>query len=381
MSKGSNKKILIVCGEASGERNAAQLVRELKKMRADIDFYAVGGEACRAEGVEILHDIKDLGIVGIGTAFRKFPVVLEVRKKLIDFVKAHRPDLIIPVDFPDFNLSLLNRLKRYRIPVCYFISPQVWAWRKGRIRKIKRLVDKMLVLLPFEKDIYEKAGVPAVYVGNPAVERVKVDKSPEEFRKSYGIPVDTELITFLPGSRFHEIEDIMPIMLRSIPLLREGGKFSFVFAPSTSVDIDKVKSLIDEFGKNGDIYLAPGDPWNAAAASKVVITKSGTSTVEIALVGTPFITVYKTSAFAYVLVKIFYGDNNVALANIIGGGSAIPELIQDDFTPENLFNSVISIINDSKKRQDIIEYLGLIRGKLGSGGAAKKAAEAVVEML
>ncbi|MBN2134241.1 MAG: hypothetical protein JW737_00775, partial [Acidobacteria bacterium] len=254
-------------------------------------------------------------------------------------------------------------------------------WRKGRIKKIKRLVDKMMVLLPFEREIYEKAGVPAVYVGNPAVERVNVDKAPEVFRKEHGIPAGTEIITFLPGSRFHEIEDIMPIMLRSIPLFRKAGKFSFVFAPSTSVDIDKVKSLIEDFGDNIDIYLAPGDPWNAAAASTAVITKSGTSTVEIALVGTPFITVYKTSAFAYMLVKLFYGDNNVALANIIGGDSTIPELIQDDFTPENVYNSVISIINDSKKRKDIIEYLGLIRGKLGSGGAAKKAANAVVEML
>lgn len=375
------KKVLIICGESSGDVNAAQLINELKKRDKAIDFYAVGGDALRKAGAEILYDIKELGIVGFTAAIQKLPVALRIRKGLIDFVKTEKPDLLIPVDFPDFNLSLLAKVNKYKIPVLYFISPQIWAWRKGRIKKIKRLVRRMLVLLPFEKEIYTKAGVDVVYVGNPAVDRVKVSVTPENFRKANKIPAGKPTITFLPGSRFHEIEDILPIMLKSIPLIQEQGDFEWIIAPATSVNIERVEKVIKNNGYANKVHVLPGEAWEAAAASNLVVTKSGTSTIEMALIGTPFIVVYKTTALAYGVAKLWWKKKEISLVNIIGGGSTVPELIQKDFTPEKISAEVGEILSSRERREDILKYLKDVRTRLGKKGSAARAAEAVLEIL
>lgn len=379
--KKTEKKILIITGEASGEANAAQLIEALKKKNPSIRFYVSGGENCRKAGAAILYDIKNLGIIGVKAAIQKIPEILKLRRIIKEFLVSEKPDLVIPVDFPDFNLSLLRKINKLRIPIIYFISPQIWIWRKGRINKIGKYVRRMLVLLPFEEDLYKSKGVDVVYVGNPAVDRVKITEKTDQFRKKHGIKPGKPVITFLPGSRFHEIEDILPVMLRSIKLIEQLGDFVFVIAPAESVYPEKCKAVIEAEGFKDKVILIPAGAYNAAAASTFVVTKSGTSTVEMALIGTPFIVVYKTTPFAYRLIRTFYKKREVSLANIIGGGNLIPELIQADFTPENIFRETKRILSDQMKRGEILRYLKTIRERLGPAGAAERAANAVLEIL
>jgi lipid-A-disaccharide synthase len=375
------KKILIISGEASGEANAAQLIAALGKKRGNLKFYASGGDNCRKAGAEILYNIENLGIMGFKAAFQKIPQVLKLRKVIKDFIIKEKPDLVIPVDFPDFNISMLRRIYKSGIPIVYFISPQIWAWRKKRINKLKKYIRRMLVLLPFEADIYKSKGVDVVYVGNPAVDRVKITEKPDEFRRKYRIPAGRPIITFLPGSRFHEIEDILPVMLRSIKLIERLGDFVFIFAPAGSVKTDRCEAIIEEEGLKDKVLLIPGGAHNAAAASSLVITKSGTSTIEMALIGTPFIVVYKTTPFAYLVIRTFYKRKKVSLVNIIGDGDQIPELIQAEFTPENIYAETKKILSDHKKRSEILRYLKGIRERLGPPGAAERAADAVLEIM
>jgi lipid-A-disaccharide synthase len=375
------KKILIITGEASGEANAAQLITALKKKRSNLKFYASGGESCRKAGAEILFDIGNLGIMGFKAALQKIPQILKLRKVIKDFIIKEKPDLVIPVDFPDFNISMLRRIYRAGIPIVYFISPQIWIWRKKRIKKLKKYIERMLVLLPFEADLYKSKGVDVVYVGNPAVDRVKITEKPDEFRRKNKISAGRPIITFLPGSRFHEIEDILPVMLKSIKLIERFGDFVFIIAPAASVNLERCEAIIEEEGLKDKVLLIPAGAHNAAAASSLVITKSGTSTIEMALVGTPFIVVYKTTPFAYRVVRSFYKRKEVSLANIVGGGNLIPELIQEELTPENIFAEVKRILSDHKKRSEILRYLKGIRERLGQPGAAERAADAVLEIM
>jgi len=375
------KKILIITGEASGEANAAQLITALKKKRSNLKFYASGGESCRKAGAEILYDIGNLGIMGFRAALQKIPQILKLRKVIKDFIMKEKPDLVIPVDFPDFNISMLRRIYRAGIPIVYFISPQIWIWRKKRINKLKKYIERMLVLLPFEADIYKSKGVDVVYVGNPAVDRVKITEKPDEFRRKNKISASRPIITFLPGSRFHEIEDILPVMLKSIKLIERFGDFVFIIAPAASVNLERCEEFIKGERLKDRVLLIPAGAHNSAAASSVVITKSGTSTIEMALVGTPFVVVYKTTPFAYRVVRTFYKRKEVSLANIVGGGNLIPELIQDELTPENIFAEVKRILSDHRKRSEILRYLKGIREKLGQPGAAERAADAVLEIM
>jgi len=375
------KKILIITGEASGEANAAQLITALKKKRSNLKFYASGGESCRKAGAEILYDIGNLGIMGFKAALQKIPQILKLRKAIKDFIIKEKPDLVIPVDFPDFNISMLRRIYKSGIPIVYFISPQIWIWRKKRINKLKKYIERMLVLLPFEADIYKSKGVDVVYVGNPAVDRVKITEKPDEFRRKNKISASRPIITFLPGSRFHEIEDILPVMLKSIKLIERFGDFVFIIAPAASVNSERCEAIIEEERLKDKVLLIPGGAYNAAAASSLVITKSGTSTIEMALVGTPFIVVYKTTPFAYRVVRSFYKRKEVSLANIVGDGNLIPELIQEELTPENIFAEVKRILSDHRKRSEILRYLKGIREKLGQPGAAERAADAVLEIM
>jgi lipid-A-disaccharide synthase len=379
--KQAEKKILIITGEASGEANAAQLITALKKKRSNLKFYASGGDSCCKAGAEILYDIGNLGIMGFKAALQKIPQILKLRKIIKDFIVKEKPDLVIPVDFPDFNLFMLRRIYKTGIPIVYFISPQVWIWRKKRIKKLKKYIKRMLVLLPFEEDLYKSKGIDVVYVGNPAVDRVKATERPDEFRRKNRIPSDRPIITFLPGSRFHEIEDILPVMLKSIEFMEGLGNFVFIITPAKSINVELCKEFIKAEGLKDRVLLIPDGAYNAAAASSLVITKSGTSTIEMALIGTPFIVVYKTTPFAYRVILAFYKKKEVSLANIIGDGNLIPELIQAELTPENVFAEAKRILSDSRKRSEILRYLKKIRERLGPPGAAERAADAVLERM
>lgn len=380
-AKPAKKRILIVCGEASGEANAAQLISALKKKNGNIEFYASGGEACRKAGAEIIYDISNLGIVGFKAAFQKIPEIFRLRRTIKRFILNKRPDLVIPVDFPDFNISMLKLYKRAEIPVVYFISPQIWAWRKNRIYKLKKHILRILVLLPFEADLYKSKGIDAIYIGNPAVDRVRVTLKKDEFRKKYKIPSDKQIITFLPGSRFHEIDDILPVMMESAKKIKEIGNYQFIVAPAASVNSDICREIIKTANMSEDVLLIPAEAHNSAAASVLVITKSGTSTIEIALIGTPFIVVYKTTFLAYRFIRLFYKRKEVSLANIIGDGNIIPELIQSGFTAGNIFTEAKSLLSDRQRRIGVLRYIKNIKGKLGSPGAADRAAAAVLEVL
>jgi lipid-A-disaccharide synthase len=375
------KKILIISGEASGDANAAQLINALKQKRANIRFFASGGENCRKAGAEIIYDIKNLGIVGFKAAIQKLPQILKLRSAIKNCIEDEKPDLVIPVDFPDFNISMLKKYHNKGIHILYFISPQIWIWRKNRIYKLKKYIKRILVLLPFEVDLYKSKGIDAVFIGNPAVDRVKTTMKPEEFRKKNNIPLNKPIITFLPGSRFHEIEDFLPVMIESIKLLKKNGDYQFIITPADSVNSKRCEEIIKNQGLGNEILLLPTEAYNAASSSVLVITKSGTSTIEMALIGVPFIVVYKTTFFAYRFIRLFYKKKEVSLANIIGDGNIIPELIQSDFTPEKIFETATSILSDFKKRSEILRYMKKIREKLGQPGAAERAADSVMEML
>ncbi len=374
------KKILIIAGEASGDLHGANLVRELRRKLPSLACFGVGSKRMREAGVVMLADAAEISVVGATEVLTHIGAIYRIYSRLKRFLKEDRPDLLVLIDFPDFNIMLGKVAKKLGIPVLYYISPQVWAWRKGRIKKIAEIVKAVIVVFPFEVDLYKPAGVDVRFVGHPLTDVVKSEYTKVDARKQLGLDPKRRTVALLPGSRKKEIMHLLPDMLeaaRKLESLYEDLQFVLPVAPTLKIDF--VQHYVDRSGVA--VTVVDGGVYIALRASDAAIVTSGTATLETGLLGVPMAIVYRISSMSYLIGKLIIDVNHIGLVNIVAGKRIVPELIQQDATPENMADAVSKILNDPAYYKSITDGLATVRARLGNAGASARAADVVLELL
>ena len=367
--------VLLVAGESSGDLRGAELVRALRREIPDLRVSGVGGDRLRAEGMEILVPAEELSIMGLTEVLAQGGAILRSYRKVRRAILGKdgpRPDLVILIDFPDFNLRLAGVAKRNGIPVFYYVSPQVWAWRRYRIRTLARRVDRLAVVFPFEAELY--AGLTTVdFVGHPALETVRAEASREAVRAEFGLAPGQRLVALLPGSRRAEIEGLLPVLQGA---LREQDNACGVIALASEELREVAASLATP-----DLPIVAGRTWDLVAAADLVLLSSGTATLETALLGTPMVVAYKLSPVSFAIASRLVRVDHIAMPNLILERRAVPELVQDEVTVARMAAEARSILEDPERAAEIREDLARVREKLGAPGAAARAARIAAEML
>lgn len=357
-------KIFISAGEASGEHYAAQLIPAIRKLSPDAEFFGLGGQRMEALGFRRIVRAEDVAVMGITEIIRHIPRIYGEYRKLKASIAAERPDAAILIDFPDVNLSLARTLHDLGIPVIYFVSPQLWAWKKYRIHRVRRYVDRMLVIFPFEESFYREHGVKADFVGHPLAEMPRPSISRNEFADQYCIDSSKPWIGLLPGSRFKEIRLNLPEMIEAASQLHEPCEFLLPLAPTlTPGHIDQVRTMLPSEGPR--ITLV-NDARAALHHARASVVASGTATVEAALIGNPFIVVYRVSKVTYSVARRVVKVPYVAMVNLIAGREVVPELIQSDFTAPNVVLHLQNLLHDEATRSRMQSDLAQVAASLHS---------------
>ncbi|HYO66646.1 MAG TPA: lipid-A-disaccharide synthase [Archangium sp.] len=373
-------QILVVAGEASGDAHASELVAALKARRPDLTFFGMGGSRLAAQGVELLYGAHEVNVMGITEVLPKIPRILQVMGGLARAAAERRPVCAILVDIPDFNLRLAARLKKLGIPVAYYVSPMIWAWRRGRVKTIAKLVDRMLCILPFEEDFYREAGVSARYVGSPVVEQVPSPASVTTFRQKLGLPVETPTLALLPGSRMSEIRRILPSMVGAAKqLVAERPGLQVVVPVAPTIPREEILSRFQ--GSGVQPVLVEGRAPEVVGASDAAIVASGTAALEAGLMQRPMVVVYRVSLVTYLVGRMMLKVAHVALVNLLAGRRVVPELLQGDMTPERIAGEIRRLWVPGTPREEMLQGLEEVRTRLGQHGAAARAAESVMELL
>jgi len=371
---------MIVAGEASGDKHGAKLVSALRALRPRMrfEFFGAGGDEMRQAGVETLVDAREVAIMGALEVARALPKFLRVFRRLSDAANERRPRLVVLIDWPEFNLRLARRLKRDGHRVVYYISPQIWAWRSYRIHAVKRHVERMLVILPFEKDYYERNGVEVDYVGHPLLDSVSVTTTREEFRARHSLDTSNPVIAMLPGSRHSEIRHILPPMVEAAKLLnRWRPHFQFILPLARTFEPNAIAPQIGSTG----LRVIENDTYNAIAASDLAVVASGTATLEAAIIGSPLIVVYRASQLNWRIFRPLINTPFVGMPNLIAGREIAPELLQDDLNGERLANLIVEFLCDPARLRRLRDDLAEVRKKLGEANASERAADRILDLL
>ena len=372
---------MIIAGEASGDMHAAKLVTAAKRKNPDIHFYGVGADKMRSAGVEILADSKDMGVIGLVEIWAQRKVIFAALNQMRDLLETRRPDLLLLVDYPEFNLRLAKKAKKLGIKVLFYISPQIWAWRQYRVKKIRRLVDMMAVIFPFEVDFYTKHDVPVSFVGHPLTDEVSVSSDVKTLRDEFKLNPSSKVVGLFPGSRKSEVTRLFPIILQSAASLAEQQPdIQFITPIASTLD----RSLLDEYlseYKDLNIKVIENRTHDVISACDAIVTVSGTVTLEIALIGTPMVIINKVNWLTYAIVSRLLTIEHIGLCNIVAGKSIATELIQKDATPEKISTELLKIIQDENYAEKIRSDLATIEPMLGEGGGIDKIAELTVSML
>jgi lipid-A-disaccharide synthase len=372
-------QILISAGEASGEMYAAQLATALRR-HADVHPFGLGGPRMREAGVELLADCSEVAVVGISEYVRRVPAGWRVLRRLVAESAQRHPALAVLVDSPALNLRLARRLRQQGVRNVYFICPQFWAWRPWRVRLVRRRFARALCIFPFEEKFYRDAGVPVDFVGHPLVDQVHPTISRAEFARRFNLDADQPIIALLPGSRASELAHNLPPMLEACHLLEPKRPYQSVLAVAPGL---KPWQFADYARPDAPVRLVEGATYDALAAADLAIVSSGTATVEAALLGTPMVVVYRVSpTTAFVLRRLrLVRTPFFSMVNLIAGKRVVPELIQDDFTPERVAEEVGRLLGSRETREQMKRDLDEVRSRLGPGGAIERAAEIIARML
>ncbi len=375
-----NKTIMIVAGEASGDMHGAGLVREMLKADPALNFYGIGGKKMQAAGVQILADASAMAVVGFTEVFSKLRVILKIMRRMKKSLDERHPDLVILIDYPDFNLPLAKAARKRGIRVLYYISPQVWAWRRGRIEQIKKTVTQMAVILPFEVETYRQKGFTVNYVGHPLLDMVKTNYALKESRKKSGLDESKTTIAILPGSRLSEIKKLMPELLKAAAILKNKiPEMQFVIPLADTLEEKDLTDMMT--GSRLDVKVISGHTYDVVACADLALVASGTATLETALLKIPMIIVYKISLLSYFIGRLFVHVKHIGLVNIIAGKTVVPELIQNDACGARIAEEALAILNNRARQRAMISELETIRARLGEPGAAIKTAKLALDML
>lgn len=379
-----NKDVMIVTGEASGDLHGANLLRAMRHRDPALTFCGMGGDELASLGMEILFDARKVAVVGVFEVFSHLGDILRAQKILKTRMKEHPPALLIIIDLPDFNLLLAKKAKKLGIPVFYYITPQVWAWRSGRVRTIGQRVDKAGVILPFEEDFFKKRGVAAEYVGHPLLDSVKISDSVGGICTRYRIDPSCRRVGILPGSRKKEISALFPIFLEAARVLQRQSPEKIVFLlplASTISERDLHCNGFAGMAEELDIRIIRENRYDVMAACEAVMAASGTVTLELALLDVPMVVAYRFSPLTYQVGRMLVKLRHFSLVNLIAGDEVVPELLQDEVTPENIAWNIHSFLNDRKIREKMLLGLEDVRMRLGEKGASERAANLALQML
>lgn len=371
---------LVSCGEPSGDLYAGALTRELRAIAPDCAVAGLGGPEFAAAGGDLIEDYRGLAVTGLTEAIAKLPKSQRTLSRLFAAARERRPDALIVVDFPDFNLRLAARVKTLGIPVVYYISPQIWAWRASRLETIRMVADRVLVIFPFEESLYRSAGVPVEFVGHPLVDLAKPSLPRHEFLRRAGLRPDAPTIALLPGSRPNEVARILPDLVGAAERIRAripGAQFVVARAPFLE---DRLFAVVFD-RRLEPVAVVEGDADTVLASANVALTASGTATVQTALHDTPMVVVYRVSPMTYRLGRRLVKLDTFAMVNLIAGERIVPELIQDAFTPEAVAEEAISMLTDAERAARVRQGLARVRERLGGPGASRRAAEAILRVV
>jgi lipid-A-disaccharide synthase len=373
------KSILILAGEASGDIHGGSLVRELRKRRPGLRFFGIGGDRLEGEGVEIIHNVREMSFLGFLEVVKHLPFVRRVFREMVALLEERRPSLVVLIDYPGFNLRFARATKRLGFPVLYYISPQVWAWGRRRIKKIVRRVDRMIVIFPFEEDLYRKEGMEVRFVGHPLNDVVSISLSKGAFFEELGLDPARPTVGLLPGSRVQEVRRLLPGMIKACHLLRgkiPGLQSILGLAPTLSDGIytpflKEEKSLCPVRDRTYDVM----------AHTDVVMVASGTATLETAILGTPMVILYRMARLSFLLGRILVRLKHVGLVNIVAGRKIVPELLQGKATAERIAEEVFTLFSDEELKKEVKRDLEEVSRSLGKRGASERAAEVVEEFM
>ncbi len=375
-----SKKIMLVAGEVSGDLHGAHLVEAIQKIDPEIEFFGVGGERLKERGMRLSHHIRSLSVVGISEAFRKLRTVLQTLRRLKEAMEEERPNLLILIDYPEFNLRLAKIAKEKGIPVLYYISPQIWAWRSGRVKSIAERVKKMIVFFPFEVPLYQKAGVDVEWVGHPLLDIVRPSLRREDAFERFGIDPERKTIALLPGSRMEEVRRLLPPLISSaVDLQREIPYLQFVIPLAPGISEADLLPLLRNTSL--PITVVNGYNYDVMAISDLIITASGTATLEAAILQKPMVIVYRVSRLSYWVGRALIRVKHIGLVNLIAGQEIAKELLQDDVHPGNIVKEALRLLNDPHHYAKTVELLAGVRQRLGQPGAADRAARIVLSLL
>ena len=367
-------KLTIVAGEASGDLHAAKVIHELKTLDPSLTAFGIGGDLLAEEGVELLHHAREMAIVGLFNVLRHLRFFRRVFDELIARIEQERPDAVMLVDYPEFNLRVATRCHELGVKVLYYISPQVWAWRRGRVKKIAKIVDHMLVIFPFEETFYREHGVPVTYVGHPLIDELHEITPPP-----HSAPGSGHLrIALMPGSRRHEVHSLLPPMLDAVAdLQRDHEVDAFVIQAPT---ISSAELLEQMKASHTFVRIVPYDGGLSLAGADVALSSSGTATLEAAIVDTPVVVMYRLSPLTYLAARRLVKVPHFSLVNIVAGAEVVPELIQHDVNGARIAKEVRAIVEPAANAR-LREGLALVRKRLGERGASRRAAEEIFRML
>ncbi|BDV42541.1 lipid-A-disaccharide synthase [Geotalea uraniireducens] len=374
------KRVMIVAGEASGDLHGSNLVKETRHRDPEVAFFGIGGPLMRAAGVETLVDSSEMAVIGLVEVLAHSGVIYRAYRALKAVIKNDPPDLLILIDYPDFNLLIARLAKKAGVKVLYYISPQVWAWRVGRVKKIARLVDRMAVVFPFEVPFYERAGVPVSFVGHPLAETVRPTMGREAAIAAFGLQPARRTVGLFPGSRHGEISRLFPTILAAAGALRERyPELQFILPLAPSLTREDLEPQLSAAGL--DVTVIEGRTYDVMQVCDAIVTVSGTVTLEIALMGVPMVIIYKVSPLTYQAGKRLIRVDHIGICNIVAGERVVPELIQHDAEPAIIADAIGRFLDDRDYAAAVREKLRQVKNNLGSGGGSAKVAALVLEML
>lgn len=377
------KEIMIVAGEASGDLHGANLIRAIRKKTDGFHFCGMGGPELEALNVELLYDAQKVAVVGLVEVISHLPSIFSAKRILSKRLKENLPALLIIIDLPDFNLMLAKTAKQLGVPVFYYITPQVWAWRSGRVKTIGERVDKLGVILPFEEGFFKARGLEAEYVGHPLLDHVKVTMSKEKFFEKNDIAQNQKVIGLIPGSRSKEISSLLPDLLSAAALLQERSqeKLTFLLPQAPTISREELEAQnIDYYEKLLDLHVIKDNRYDLMASCDAVAAVSGTVTLELAILSVPMVVIYRGSPITYWVGTKIVKIPNFSLVNLIAEKEVVKELLQDEVTPESIAAEVTDIL-DGERRTEVAKELARVNSLLGTAGASERAASVVLGMI
>lgn len=373
-------KIMLSAGEASGDLHGANLAEALKAVDPQVELIGMGGEQMRKAGVRIVYDIKNLGVIGIGEIIKKIPFFYKLRTFLVNTMKEEKPDALVCIDYPGFNMKLIEKAKEAGIPVIYYILPTIWAWHKSRGNVIAEYTDLAVSLFPFEAEMYKKMGTNVVYGGHPLLDTVKPSMSKDEAYSFFGLQQGKKTVLFMPGSRVQEVQSLYGKMLAAGKLLQDKVEgLQFMVPKASTID----RHMLEEAAREANLEVHIGEErvYDMMNIADAAICASGTATLETALMGVPTLLVYRVNSLTYWLSKILVHLDSIGLPNIISGHRIMPELWQDEVTPENIEAAVLPWLVDAAAAEEARHLMAGVRCQMGEAGAVRRTAEIISEFV